>query len=432
MPLNSKLTASRLALARHDDLTFKVFLFSTIFIAVFSITAIHSWPPLAEKFSILLACVLPMGMLVYSRIPIWFHEKQIPMEVLWVLSVSVLGIISSLLSANLWPTLKSTVLFLLSGPFIFMTTKYLFESKRNQEVFLWVMGIGLLIISFYGIYQYNFSYKIAAHTKIRLFSSNPLPAGGLLILLLASPFILINRKNPLALRIILTLTLVFAMAVILLLAKKGPLLSLVVILLSMAFFISRKYLGLLLGCAFFLGCLLYFSGSTLVRYKHIVRLKQSVALRVENYFFGIHVFKENPIWGMGFKADLLPQLLEDYDFKLSAQLPKEQYRSYVEANKTFDNIILAFLVELGGLFTVTYFAGLIYIIVRCSRNSRSPPQRNRAPTLAMSVLMGFAVLSLTFDTLRFPDLNWVFHSLLGLLVNFGEKSSEDSVSTVEV
>ncbi len=418
-------------MTRCDDWAFKIFLCSTLFIIVFSIAAIHSWSPFAEKFSILLACVLPTGLLISGRIPIWIHAKQIPKEVIWVLSVSVLGIISSLLSANPWPTLKSTVLFMISGPFIFITTKYLFESKRNQEVFLWTMGIGLLSISFYGIYQYNFSHSIAAYNKIRLFSENPLPAGGMLILLLASPLLLINRKNPLALRIILALTLAFAMAVIMLLAKKGPLLSLVVILLSMAVFISRKYLVLLLGCAFLVGCLLYFSGSTLGRYKHIVRLKESVAPRMENYFFGFHVFKENPIWGMGFKADFLPKLLEDYDLKLSGLLPKEQYRSYVEANKTFDNIILAFLVELGGLFTVTYFGGLIYIVLGCLKKSRSPPQGDRATVLAMSVLAGFVVLSLTFDTLRFPNLNWIFHSLLGLLVNLGATSLSNNVPVAE-
>ena len=84
---------------------------------------------------------------------------------------------------------------------------------------------------------------------------------------------------------------------------------------------------------------------------------------------------------MGFKTDLLLQYLEDYDLKYAETISKEQYRSYVEVHKTFDNIVLAFLVELGGLFTVTYFAGLIYIIVRWSRNSRSPPQGDRAPRL---------------------------------------------------
>lgn len=418
-------------MAQHDDLTFKVFLSSTIFIVVFSITAIHSWSPLVEKFSILVACALPTGMLVYSRLPIWFNAKQFPREVIWVLSISVLGVMSSLLSANPWPTLKSTALFMISGPFIFITTKYLFESKRNQEVFIWAMGIGLLGISFYGIYQYNFSHSIPAYNKIRLLSENPLPAGGMLILLLSAPLLLLNRKNPLIIRIVLALTLASAMAVIMLLAKKGPLLSLVVILLSMAFFISLKYLRLLLGFAFLAGCFLYFSAGTLDRYKHIVRLQESMGPRMENYFFGFHVFKENPVWGVGFKADLPLQHLDAYELKFPEILSKEQYRSYVETHKTVENIVLAFLVELGGLFTITYFSGLIYIIVSWSRNLRSPPQKSRARVQLLSVLMGFAFLSLTFDTLRFPDLNWIFHSLMGLLVNIDETRLEDSVPSME-
>ena len=34
-----------------------------------------------------------------------------------------------------------------------------------------------------------------------------------------------------------------------------------------------------------------------------------------------------------------------------------------------------------------------------------------------SIIIGFTVISLTFDTLKFPNLNWLFHSLLGLMVN---------------
>lgn len=432
MPINSKLTDSRVTLAWYDDLVFKVFISSTIFIVVFSIAAIHNWPPLYEKISILLACALPTGMLVLSRIPIWFKAKKAPKEVIWVLSVTILGIISSLMSSNPWATLKSTVLFLLSGPFIFITSRYLLKSTKNQEIFLWVMGIGLLVISFYGIFQYNFSPKIPAYSKIRLFSENPLPAGGMLILLLAAPLLLLNRNNPIVIKIVLALALSSAMAVIMLLAKKGPLLSLVVILLSLAFFISRKYLRLLLGFAFLAGFFIYFSGGALDRYKNIVRLKDSVGPRMENYFFGFHMFKENPVWGIGFKADRLLQYLEAYKIKNPETLSKEQYRRYVEASKTLDNMVLAFLVELGGLFTITYFGGLIYIIAGWLRRPRSPPEMDRASLIGMSVLMGFAILSLTFDTLRFPDLNWIFHSLLGLLVNFDERNIEDSASLVEI
>ncbi len=292
-------------------------------------------------------------------------------------------------------------------------------------------SLGTLTLCFYAFYEYTFSIGIPAYSKIRLFSENPLPAGGLLILLSASPIILLSRKNPLALRILLALTLASTLTIIILLAKKGPLLSVAVILLSLSLLINRKYLWFLLGFAFLAGCFLYFSGSTLERYKNIVRVKESVAPRIENYFFGFHVFKENPVWGMGFKTDLLLQRLEGYNLRSTNILPKEQYRDYVETNKTFENIILAFLVELGSLFTVTYFGGLIYITVRYLKNSHSPPQRGKEGIIAVSVLAGFVILSLTFDTLRFPDLNWMFHSLLGLMVNLATIHSSEPTANVK-
>ena len=36
--------------------------------------------------------------------------------------------------------------------------------------------------------------------------------------------------------------------------------------------------------------------------------------------------------------------------------------------------------------------------------------------LLLIVLLGFLAHSMTFDSLKYPHLNWVFHSFLGLLV----------------
>jgi intracellular septation protein A len=131
MPLNSTESTPRTVLTHYDGWAFKIFLCSTLFTIVFSVEAIHSWPSLLKHASVLLACLLPTVMVVLSRAPAWWDAKQLPKEVLWVLLVFTLGLISSLLSENSWATLKSTVLFMVSGPFIFITTRYLFESKRN-------------------------------------------------------------------------------------------------------------------------------------------------------------------------------------------------------------------------------------------------------------------------------------------------------------
>ena len=86
----------------------------------------------------------------------------------------------------------------------------------------------------------------------------------------------------------------------------------------------------------------------------------SIPLRVENYFFGTHVIKENPVWGMGFKANFDPYL-DDYKIKLDKYFSKKQYQEYIKTYTTFENIVVTYLVEWGGLFSFSYFGGgIIY------------------------------------------------------------------------
>jgi O-antigen ligase len=425
-------------MARYDDWAFKVFLCATLFIVIFSVAAIHSWPPMAKHATILLACILPVAMVVLVRIPIWFSDKKVPKEVLWALLVFILGIVVSLRSENSWITMKSTVLFVASGPFIFIATWYLFKSTKNQEVFLWMTSLIILCFGFLGFYEDNYSGGIL------LFSENLLPAGASLILLSISPMILLTRKRSTPLKLALILSLVSSVILIILLAKKGPILSLIVILLFSVGFVKRKHLKLLLGLALLAGCLLLTSESTLLKYKNILKLNSSITLRAEHYFFGFHVFKKKPVWGVGYHPDLFNYFYCDNsehhvrhkhrkdlcinEFNYNPAFFDQQrnfYWGYLTTLRTFENIVLSFLVEMGGLFSAVYFGGVIYIFAVFFKKFRAPPQKNLAGMLTIAVMVGFTFISCTFDTLRFPNLNWLFHSLLGLMVNLPQNSSEN-------
>ncbi|MFL2916147.1 MAG: O-antigen ligase family protein, partial [Nitrospinia bacterium] len=185
-----------------------------------------------------------------------------------------------------------------SGPLIFITTMYLFKSARNQTVFLWVSSLSLLCLGLLGIYEFNNSEGIS------LFSRNPLPAGASLAILSAGPMILLVQKHSAVSRTILVFSLILAVTIIVLLAKKGPILNLIVILLFWAVFINLRYLKILLGLVLLIGCLLFFSESTLSKYKSVINLNTSITLRAELIFFGIHIFKQNPVWGIGSRTNL--------------------------------------------------------------------------------------------------------------------------------
>jgi hypothetical protein len=423
---------------RVENWAFKFFCLSTIFITIFSVQAIYNWPPLAEKFSIFLACALPTGMIIQGRAGIWLKTRQIPKEFIWVLLIFIFGVLSCLQSENQVASLKSMGLFLASGPLVFFTARTLFESEKNKESYLWMTSLCMLAFALWGIYEY-FAFGI-----VYLFSRNPLPAGALLILLSAGPLILLNRPNSTIIKLTLVLALAASSVLIILMAKKSHLLGLLVFLTLLMTFRFRIYYKFLLGFIFFIGLAFSSSDSLIVKYKNMMSLPNplpvlspinenltkprppfalygSIPLRAENYFFGFHVIRENPIWGLGFNADLDP-FFEDYKLRLGNYFSKERYREYIKTLNTFENIILTYLIEWGSLFSFVYFGGIIYIVAPYFREANKTSM-DMDGILVLAIVISFSIMSFTFDTLRFPNINWAFHSLLGLMVKITSKKT---------
>ena len=450
MPSNYKEFTFRNLLTHCNNWSFQIYLFATLFIVFFSVSAIHNWSPLYKHICILLACLLPTGIAISSEVPAWRKANYLPKEVLWVVIVAILGVISSISNKNPIGNLKSTVLFIASGPLIYLSSRFLLKSKENQDKFLKAIVPILLIAGILGIYEYYYA------TQIRIFSGNPLPAGALLLLLSSSPLILLKREVSYPLKAASIFSLVLVGLLIILLAKKGPILAIVFSLLFSVLIISRKYIYFFIGFLLMAGLVLYISDSTRKEFMesvglHIIPppkakasppgkaelsspkssnskyrfepyLSSSIRIRLENYFFAMHVFKNNPIWGTGFKNSLVPYL-EDYNQKFVYELGPLRYEQHFTSEYTFENIVLAFLVESGSFFTITYFGGVLYLMVMCFKKLLISSTNGYSGMMIMSVFIGFAFLSLTFDTLRFPNLNWMFHSFLGLMANLADPPS---------
>ena len=402
------------AASRLEFWTFIIFCLSTIFIVIFSVEAIYKWPALIKQTSILVACLLPAGLILFRQITNWSSQKKVPKEILWIFILFVFGVISSLLSETTWASLRSATLFILSGPLIFYVSRNLFKKTNNLKPFLWLLCLILLFLCSFGVYEYLYYYRHSG--GIHLFSRNPLPAGALLILLSAGPMILLSQENILVKKFFLSICLIFATALIFLIAKKGPLLGLAIIILLLAFSINKRFMRLLVFLLVLAGVILFFSDSMRSKYKTNFYHESSISLRAENYFFGFHVFKNNPFFGIGLNTDL-SQYLNDYEMRFADKISKDQYSQFVQTQKTLENIIMEFLVEMGGLFTISYFGGVIYILVRSFSSIRTQPDERMSGIFIFSIIIGFIVISFTFDTLKFPNLNWLFHSLLGLMVN---------------
>ena len=397
-----------------QNLSLGAYCISTLFIIIFSINAISDWQPVTKQLSILLACILPLGMVILPSLQNWLQSKALPIEIKWVLLILLLGFICSIFCQNQWATLKSLILFIFSGPLIFITTKLLLKKACRQKLFLAGASFILLLICLFGIYEYISSEKIL------LFSNNPLPASALLLLLSAPPIILVSRKDGYPLKYFHGLSLVFCAGLMILLAKKSLILAIIFIIFYFIFFSISKKSKILLLFIIGAGIVFIFLSINISN----LNLDSSYSLRMESYFFGIQIFKENPLLGVGFKANLIPYL-DGYDPIIGKYSSKNLFYNFFRINQTFENIVLGFLIQFGSLFTILYFGGLLYFIFGKPNNNK-PLGSHKDFSIIIAIFIGFSVMSFTFETLRFPNLNWIFHSLLGLLANMPSHQNIDS------
>ena len=147
--------------------------------------------------------------------------------------------------------------------------------------------------------------------------------------------------------------------------------------------------------------------------KYLITGKSTV-FRLENFTFAAHIFLKKPLFGIGLHAPLT-DYLSDYRQKITKN---RDYPKFIQNKKTLENIILCGFVEMGGLFTITYIALIIYLLRNLFRLTKDRPDKRQQVFLFLIPLIGFLIHSMTFDSLIYPHINWLFHSFLGLMANF--------------
>lgn len=149
--------------------------------------------------------------------------------------------------------------------------------------------------------------------------------------------------------------------------------------------------------------------------KYLITGRRTV-FRLENFVLAAHIFSKKPLFGIGLHAPLT-EYLKDYRQKVTKD---RTYARFIEEKKTLENIILCGFVEMGGLFSITYIALIIYLLRNLFVRTRDKPEKRLQAVLFLIPLIGFLIHSMTFDSLIYPHLNWIFHSFLGLMANFNE------------
>jgi len=393
---------------RWGTMTFLVYCASTIFIVFFSTTAVQIWPYPWNKLTILVACLLPIILVIVWKSPAWIHQKQFQKELYFALTIVILGILNIVFSEDQPTTLKVMGLFLISGIGIFAVTSCLLTTKFRKTIFLWLFWMILLALCIYGTLEY------INKKPILLLSYNPIPAGSLLILLFVGPFLLFHSGSK-WLRLCQISSVFLVIAVIVMIGKRGPLLGLIIIAFLFGFLLPGRKLWIVPLIAM----ILVGTGYKMRNYlPPTLRLNlishDSTIFRLENYFLASHIFLKKPLFGIGLHAPLA-DYLKDYHQKITNNT---KYPNFIKDNKTFENIILCGFVEMGGLFSITYIALIIYLLKNLFHGIKDNPAKRLQAVLFLIPLAGFLIHSMTFDSLIYPHLNWLFHSFLGLMANF--------------
>ena len=198
--------------------------------------------------------------------------------------------------------------------------------------------------------------------------------------------------------------------------KRGTWLALAAMLLVWIIYLIRRRRYLILTLLLLVALLL-----PLETKRQIARLDPniprygSVLHRLELYPFALHIWRIHPFMGIGLRAFNHENYLADYQQhnKSLGDFPKK-----IVTLQTFDNTLLTGLVEFGTVMTLFYLALVTLILVKYCRRLRSSPESSPLDWYRVLILLGFAIHSLTYDSLLVPPVNWLFHVQMGILAGY--------------
>jgi amino acid transporter len=119
--------------------------------------------------------------------------------------------------------------------------------------------------------------------------------------------------------------------------------------------------------------------------------------------------------GIGLRPFTHARYLSDYQ---QHNLNLDTFPQAVASLQTLDNLFLTSLVELGTVMTLFYLGLVLFILLKYCRKLRSRPESAPTDWYRVLVVLGFAIHSLTYDSLLFPPLNWLFHVQVGIMAGY--------------
>jgi O-antigen ligase len=408
-----------------ERLTFCTYLIASLFMVLLSVSAVQEWTAPWNHISIFIACLLPPSLLILGKAQDGPRNFQLSPESLFIITIIILGTLNIILSDNRNMSLHGMGLFLMSGIFSFISTLLLCDSLRKKTLLPGFFAAIYIFICLFGFYE------LFKGSEINLFSGNPIPAGSLIILLSIGPMIKAQRSPEKSEFYLWLGSLFTGIILLILIGKKGPIVALLSMVIFLAMFFLKNFTkNFLISITAIMSAGYLIIIGRLNDLQKILEGKEwtySIYFRLENYFYGFHIFKKHPLMGTGFPSKIA-NYYQDYQQYFSEKIPLREYTQFIEQINALENMTLTMLVEMGGLMSGTYIMLVLFCCLRLIQAIRKTPHHRCDLGFIMAGLIGFFVHSITYDSLSFPNLNWVFHSILGMMLGLANASSKATKS----
>ncbi len=350
--------------------------------------------------------------LVYSWQVITNREHRL--EIILIVSILILGVLNTYFSDAADKSLSPMRTFLLTGIFALWTSMLLLTDQRRRQILDWFCAGALAVIVLVEIIVYLVQGNYGPGV-FQIFTVHPIPLGTVILLLSPGPVrLILGQHSPT--KLLGWLLVLSGVILIFLTHKRGTWLALAAMLVGWVIYHGRRHRYLILAGLLAIALIL-----PLEARRQVARLDPkiphdvSILDRLELYNFALHIWKTHPIMGIGLRSSTQDRYLADY------QLHDQALHNFPQALATvhtFDNMALTALVEMGGLMTLLYFGLVIAIVIRYCRKLRSSPESSTLGWYRVLIVLGFAIHSLSYDSLLIPPVNWLFHVQVGIMAGY--------------
>ena len=357
-------------------------------------------------------------------------DREHRLIIILIISIIILGIVNTSLSDSVSNSIDSMRNFLLTGIFALWAAMFLLNDQPRRQAFDWFCAgaLAVVILGEMIVYVARGNYGPGV---FEVFALHPIPLGTLIILLSPGLARLIGAKNAAA-KLLGWLLVLFGGCLIFLTHKRGTWLALAAMLAAGMIYLCRRQKYLLISICLVIALILPLQAKhRLARLDPNIGHYLSILHRLEFYHFALHVWKTHPLMGIGLRPFTHEKYLHDYHLH---NQDLQAFPQAVATLQTFDNMFLTAFVELGSLMTLLYLGLIMVIVIRYCRKLWSSPEPSLLGWYRVLVLCGFAIHSLSYDSLLFPSVNWLFHVQLGIMAGYhssdGARLSQPACATI--